>query len=442
MTKPSRTLGIHLCVLVACLMGCRPTVGESAPQTRESAESEVFTVFVAGDTIITQPWSGLADGDFSSVAQMMRDADVTVVNLETTIGNFMGSPQAKSSGSYFMVPPIMARELAWAGIDMVGGANNHTFDYGTVGVLETVEHVRAAGLALAGAGEDAQRAIQPAFHEAAGRKEVALVSMTSTFPNHGVASPSRSGLEGRPGLNPLTVHNDGPLVRLFVYSQRNLLDWLARTGFAVRGIRIRGIDETELNENLRAVTRAARRADYVVLSIHAHGPGVWIEDFARQAIDAGADVLFSHGPHSVSGVEVYNGRPIFYGLGNFCFQPEQLETVPAEAYRKLGLDPDAGLDEYFRVKREREGRRGNAARRELWEGTAAIVKFAGGELSSVKIIPLDLGADRRPPRKGVPFLADADLGEEIVARVADRSLRYGTRIWFQRDSRMGLLQLD
>jgi poly-gamma-glutamate capsule biosynthesis protein CapA/YwtB (metallophosphatase superfamily) len=55
-------------------------------------------------------------------------------------------------------PPSIAAELKWAGFDMLAHANNHAFDYGASGVLETIDHVERAGLVLAGSGPDLQRA--------------------------------------------------------------------------------------------------------------------------------------------------------------------------------------------------------------------------------------------------------------------------------------------
>ncbi len=87
---------------------------------------------------------------------------------------------------------------------MVSSANNHTFDYGPVGVLENLQNLARVPIVAAGSGEDLQRARAPQyFHHPRGT--VALISAASTFVPYGKASRSRPDLRGRPGLNPLTT---------------------------------------------------------------------------------------------------------------------------------------------------------------------------------------------------------------------------------------------
>ena len=161
-----------------------------------------LTLFLAGDALITQPWSHVEDPGFLRLVAEMRAADVAIVNLETVIHEFKGHAQADSGGTYMASPPRIAGELKWAGVDMASAANNQAFDYGSIGILETVDHLEAAGLVLAGIGRNLQSARAPAFLKSGGAT-VGMVSMASTFIPYGRASRSRGDMRGRPGLNPL-----------------------------------------------------------------------------------------------------------------------------------------------------------------------------------------------------------------------------------------------
>ncbi len=174
----------------------------SAPQA-PVADGDL-SLFLAGDAIITQPWSGDGDAQFLGLLNSVRSADVALVNLELVLHDFAGYGQADNGGMHLSARPHIARELAWAGVDMVSGANNHSFDYGSQGVLDTVASAGAAGLVIAGSGRDLQAARAPAYFDHPDGT-VALVSTAATFVPYGKASRTRADMQGRPGLNPLTT---------------------------------------------------------------------------------------------------------------------------------------------------------------------------------------------------------------------------------------------
>lgn len=93
-------------------------------------------------------------------------------------------------------PPEIARELKWAGFDMLAHANNHAFDYGVTGILETIEHIEQEGLIIAGSGKDLQSARAPRYFKCTACT-VGLVAMASDFVSYGRASYKRADLHGR-----------------------------------------------------------------------------------------------------------------------------------------------------------------------------------------------------------------------------------------------------
>ena len=137
---------IALCLVILVLTGEKSCAGGVA-------DGEL-SLFLAGDAIITQPWSNDRDPRFLALVDEIRGADVAAVNLEMLFHAYQGYAQADSGGGYVAARPAIAAELAWAGIDMVANANNHTFDYGSEGVLENLDNVARAGLVLGGSGKD------------------------------------------------------------------------------------------------------------------------------------------------------------------------------------------------------------------------------------------------------------------------------------------------
>ena len=79
--------------------------------------------------------------------------------------------------------------------------------------------------------------------------------------------------------------------------------------------------------------------DRVVPSFH--------ETVSHACIDAGADLFLGHGPHLLRGIEIYDGAPIFYSLGNFMMQNETVTRLPTELYERYDLDSDATPADLF-----------------------------------------------------------------------------------------------
>ena len=386
------------------------------------------SVFLAGDAMITRPWSNVADPRFLDLVAEIRGADVAILNLETVIHQFEHPAQAESGGTWAASPPSIAAELKWAGIDMVAHANNHTSDYGPGGVLETLRHATDAGLVLSGSGADLQSARAAGYFEEGGFR-VAHLAMASTFIPYGKASRSRPDLAGRPGLNPLALRQDnasGLAARL-----RNRLG--GRRGREKRTRPVKADGEA----NLATIREAAANADVVIVSVHAHRQGPWLADFAHRAIDAGAGAVLAHGPHDVQGIELRKGKPIFYGLGDFVYEPHAIARFPQEAYDKLGLPEDATADE-LRVK---IGERKLATKRETFEGAAAILRYGATRLERIELLPIDLQFDAAPETRGRPQLADGELGRRIVGRIAERSAPLGTKVAYDAVRNRGVVEM-
>lgn len=419
------------------------------------AAGQELTLFLAGDALITRPWSHVEDPGFLRLVAEMRAADVAIVNLETVVHDFNGHAQADSGGTYMASPPRIAGELKWAGVDMVSAANNHAFDYGSTGIMETVEHVEAAGLVLAGIGKDLQAARAAAYMTAHGTT-IAMVSMASTFIPYGRASRSRSDMRGRPGLNPLRLTKPAvgtvtPSMARMVERLRfrrsgkgrppsgsvRLLGMRFLVGDKARLGRSRGVDTADLEGNLAAVAAADSAADLTVVSVHAHEQAGWLRSFAHRAIDLGAGVVFAHGPHELRGIESHRGKPIFYCLGSFVYETDQIARYPSDHYDYFGLGDDATPTDLLLAREDTL----LAPARSYFEGVCAVLQYRNGELRRIRLLPLDLQFAAPPERRGRPRHAAAEFGREIIERIAGLSKPFGTEIRYDAGCNEGVIEL-
>jgi poly-gamma-glutamate synthesis protein (capsule biosynthesis protein) len=173
------------------------------PQAQSNTGTDgLFTIALTGDSIITQRLSPFKEPEYLSMIDVIRSADVGFTNLEMLLHDYEGYPSAQSGGVYMRAEPIIAKELAWAGFDMVARANNHSGDYSPESMRTTTKYLDEAGIVHAGVGENLQQAREARYLET-GDGRVALISCSSTFPVHSAAGRQRSDVGGRPGLSPL-----------------------------------------------------------------------------------------------------------------------------------------------------------------------------------------------------------------------------------------------
>ncbi len=235
-------------------------------------------------------WGGLGG--------LFRRDDLTVVNLECPPTSIV-DPQVKTF--VFRCDPAALPAARRAGVEVASLANNHAFDQGPDGLLDAIANLRAAGLVPLGAGGSERRADAPRYVEVGGWR-IGLVGVGQV-------------------LDPA---------------------WQVAVGDEV-GTAV-GHD---LLRALRAIRRAERRADLVVVVIHwgvelDTEPRPYQVAQAHRMVEAGADVVFGHHAHRLQPMEVYRGRPIFYGLGNFVWPRLSLEGART-AVARVVVEPDGGI---------------------------------------------------------------------------------------------------
>jgi poly-gamma-glutamate synthesis protein (capsule biosynthesis protein) len=198
-----------------------------------------------------------------------------------------------------------------------------------------------------------------------------------------------------------------------------------------------------MGRNLESIRDASRQADWVLFSLHAHEgawkdterPAEFTEEFARAAIDAGAHTVIGHGHHAMRGIEVHDGRPIFYSLGNFIFQNETVQKMPSDFYERYNLDPyDGTPSQAYDTRQKTEAKPGHPQTpwftddRKYWISILPLMTFEGDILTELKLHPIELGQHKPRSQRGRPTLADRELADEILETIRKLSKPYGTEI--------------
>ncbi|MEX2375505.1 MAG: CapA family protein [Dehalococcoidia bacterium] len=418
----------------------------------------LFTMALTGDAIITRRLSPYKEPQFLRMIELVRGADASFTNLEMLLHDYEPAPAQFSGGTYMRAEPRMAGELVWAGIDMVSLANNHTGDYGELGASLTRKYVAEAGMVGAGSGEDIFEAREAKFLETNDGR-VALIATSSSIVSGSMAGPPRGGVRGRPGLSPLRIIQGprtlpGDQLETLRAALADIGQDVSPSGqpLNVFGTELvagndagPGISEPhpeDMRQLAAVVNNAARLADYVVVSIHAHNQGPYLQTFARAMIDAGADMFVGHGPHVLTGIELYNGKPIMYSLGDFIFQNETLLRLPYENYagQDLAADPSAWVAD-FNANRYENETQGFPVRPQIWESVVAMPTFEGDELVSLELHPITLGFGQPAQVRGRPMLADRELGRKIVNDLIDASTPHGTIVEWVEDRGIGVVRI-
>lgn len=210
---------------------------------------------------------------FEEVKKVVERVDYAIVNLESPIVTRDAAPIVKT-GPNLKCNANVIPALQYAGFNCVTLANNHFFDYGEIGVEDTLHLCENANIDYVGGGRNLNEA-KKTLYKKIDNKIVAIINRCEN--EWSIAT------EDKGGSAPMNVI-----------------------------------------ETYYAIQEAKNEADYVVLILHGgienyRLPTPQMKNKYRFFVDAGADAIINHHQHCYSGFEIYKGKPIFYGLGNFCF---------------------------------------------------------------------------------------------------------------------------
>lgn len=303
--KLRRALYLLLSLLLIALVAAAVLAGRNQSRTADPGKGEEQTEASAGPPAV-QEWTLAASGDvmlgrrvaeamardgafypFAEVAPLLRSADITFGNLESSLSE--GGTPLPGKGIWLRGSPRGAGALREAGYDVLSVANNHILDYDDPAFLDTLDYLRQQGIAPVGGGANLEEAVRPVIREVKGQRvaflaatEMADIFWSWDYPRTFEAKPDRPG--------------------------------------------VFRLDSDRLSE---AVSSLQGEADLIVVSLHW---GTEYSDYATEAqretahrlVEAGANLIIGHHPHCLQGVEIYRGSLIAYSLGNFVYDKQRL----------------------------------------------------------------------------------------------------------------------
>ncbi|WP_455715573.1 CapA family protein [Anaerosporobacter sp.] len=259
------------------------TVIEESEAEVNTTSLEQINMTIAGDVLFsTSPLNKYDSGNgitsilSSDLIDKMKSADINMVNLEFPFST--RGTQMKDKQYTFRADPSRCSILTEMGVDIVSLANNHTLDFGTEALLDTITTLEENNILSVGAGTDLDSAKRPSVVTVNGRN-IAILGASRVIP---------------------------------------VTDWNA-TKYSP-GV-FTTYDPTLLIEEIKT---AKQSNDLVVVYVHwgiekNENPEEYQRTMAKQYIDAGADLVIGSHPHVLQGIEYYNGKTIVYSLGNFIF---------------------------------------------------------------------------------------------------------------------------
>lgn len=299
----------------------------------ETAEPQNASVVFTGDVLLSNyvlnnyENQGIERILDTGLLEELKSADVTVINEEFPFST--RGVQAEDKQFTFRVDPSHVSILKEMGVDMAAVANNHILDYGEDALTDTLDTLEQAGILYAGAGADKERAMQLQVMEVNGIR-IGMLAVSRVIPEISWNIENR-----QPGV-------------LCTYDPALLLG---------------------------AIDKAKESCDYLFVYVHwgierNTTPEEYQKNLARQYIDAGADAVIGAHPHVLQGIEFYQGKPVFYSLGNFIFNQTiektmavrfqvdeeknvSIRLLPASASNaKTGLIDDSQTQAFYRELEE------------------------------------------------------------------------------------------
>jgi poly-gamma-glutamate synthesis protein (capsule biosynthesis protein) len=250
----------------------------SINQDANKSEKDSYKLIFGGDVMLarTVGYRILVEkfDPFSQVADVLRSADLAVVNLECVVSTRGFAAEGKPYT--FRADPRTLKVLQSAGIDAVSLANNHSGDYGVDAFKDMFKQLTAYNIGYFGGGNNASEAYAAKYVVVRNLK-VALLGFVNVEIPYFAATDKKAGVA-----------------------------WI------------------EDDKVKAAITEARQNSDLVIVVPH------WGTEYTDQItseqqrlahlmIDAGADLVVGSHPHHIQQTEIYNGKTIVYSMGNFIF---------------------------------------------------------------------------------------------------------------------------
>ncbi len=267
-----------------------------------TARAEPVKLAFVGDILLDDgPGRVIADGrdPLAPFARRLASADFRIGNLECPIAT-VGQPLDSKIYNFRAHPRVLS--VLKGRFDALAVSNNHSGDYGQAAFLETLDHLKQAGIASFGGGRNLSEAHAPLWIEKHGLR-IAVLGYNEFKPRSFEAGPTWPGVA-----------------------------WS---------------EDSQVLADIRAARAAG--ADLVIPFMHwgwerEPEPTVRQQHLARLMIDAGADAVVGGHPHVTQGTEVYRGKPVIYSLGNFVFDGFDLPAAKVGWLLEMTVDRRGVVD--------------------------------------------------------------------------------------------------
>ncbi len=246
-------------------------------------QDQEITILFAGDIMLSRTVNAKMEKyndynwPFLKVHETLNKADLVVANLESPF--LKNSSYQVLTGSFsFKANPLAIVGLKLANIGLLSLANNHTINQGRQGIIDTQEILKENKIKFVGAGLNEEEARKP---EIINIKGYDFAFLGYSYPDdYSVATEKRAGTTN--------------------------------------------MDKEKMKNDINLLKTATSSPDFIIILMHAGTeyvtePNWQQKEFARAAIDAGADLIVGHHPHWPQIFEFYQNKPIIYSLGNFVF---------------------------------------------------------------------------------------------------------------------------
>ncbi|HLT24572.1 MAG TPA: CapA family protein [Ignavibacteria bacterium] len=318
------------------------TFTQDTAKLEEPPKPKIFSVIGVGDIMMGTNYpdaSSLPPNDgknmLDSVAEILSSADVTFGNLEGTLLNSGGTPKDCGDSEHchsFRMPEHYAGHLKNAGFDMLSVANNHSGDMGPKGRKSTVNTLDEYGIKYAGYTTHPYTVFE---------KDGVRFGLAAFAPNNGTV--------------PLNDHDNAVKIIKELKSKCDILIVSFHGGAEGSG-----------------ASHVPKRREIFLGEDRGN-----VYEFSRLVVDAGADIVFGHGPHVPRGMEIYKDRLIAYSLGNFC------------TYKKFGLSGILGIAPILKVYVNDKG------------------EYQKSEIISIKQV-----------KGGIPVIDSSNAAEKLVRKLS------------------------
>ena len=402
-SQTARLIARSVCIAVLFAVVCT-----MSPAVRP--QSTTITITLTGQSMIRSDIRTTAPAAVP-VIQGLLTGDVVFTNLESAVAE---KGEAVHEGRGFLTPPEALDTLTTFGFNLLALSDNHAFDLKVAGIKNTIQEANNRKIVHAGTGNNIAEAAAPGYlHTPKGT--IALIACAS-----GLISPGASATADRPGVNELRVEAG---------------DKENEATEDLPGAPENTPNREDSRRILQSIRDARQHADLVIVYQHNHvfgnhsfstiftegmqerlAPNDWLKKWTHAEVDAGADIIVMHGAPLLHGVEIYNGRPIFYDLGNFIYNVPPVLTAISEPMS--------------------------------WESVVAYVQFQGKTLHSISFRPIILNyvgegqPDIHNPythnefldTRGLPAPVKGARAGYILERLADASKPFGITVEIKGDT--------